>query len=64
MEAGVPVVTFLVLLTYSGAVRSSLMDLLPLLPGAVLSPVAFVVPVYGFAAEIRSHREWTSLQIS
>jgi ATP-dependent Clp protease ATP-binding subunit ClpC len=60
----VPGVTFGVLLTYSGDVRSSLMDVLPLVPGAVLTPVFFVAPVHGFAAEIRSHREWASLQIN
>jgi hypothetical protein len=60
----IPVVTFGVLLTYSGDVRSSLTDVLPLLPAAVLTAVFFVLPVYGFAAEFRSHREWMSLQIN
>jgi ATP-dependent Clp protease ATP-binding subunit ClpC len=60
----IPGVTFGVLLIYSGDVRSSLMDVLPLLPGAVLPPVFFVASLYGFAAEIRSHREWASLQIN
>jgi ATP-dependent Clp protease ATP-binding subunit ClpC len=59
----VPGVTFGVLLTYSGDVRSSLMDVLPLFPAAVLTPVTFVVSTYGFAAEIRSRKEWASLQI-
>jgi len=51
-------------LTFSGDVRSNLTDVLPLLPAAVLTPVAFVVPVDCFAAELRSHREWMSLQIN
>jgi hypothetical protein len=38
----VPCETFAVLLTYSGDARSSLVDMLPLLPGAVLTPVFFV----------------------
>jgi hypothetical protein len=51
-------------LTFSGDGRSSLTDVLPLLPAAVLTPVAFLVPVDCFAAELRSHREWMSLQIN
>jgi hypothetical protein len=51
-------------LTLSGDVRSSLTDMLPLLPVAVLTPVAFVVPVNCFAAELRSHRKWMSLHIN
>jgi hypothetical protein len=38
----VPCETFAVLLTYSGDARSSLVDMLPLLPGAALTPVFFV----------------------
>ena len=38
----VPCETFAVLLTYSGDAHSSLVDMLPLLPGAVLTPVFFV----------------------
>jgi hypothetical protein len=38
----VPCETFAVLLTYSGDARSSLVEMLPLLPGAVLAPVFFV----------------------
>jgi hypothetical protein len=60
----IPGVTFGLLLTFSGDVRSSLTDVLPLLPAAVLTPVFFVVPVYCFAADFRSHREWMSLQIN
>jgi hypothetical protein len=60
----IPGVTFGLLLTFSGDVRSSLTDVLPLLPSTVLTPVFFVVPVYCFAAEFRSHREWMSLQIN
>jgi hypothetical protein len=60
----IPAVTFGLLLTYSGDVRSSLTDMLPQLPAAVLTPVFFVFPLYGFAAELRSHREWMSLQIN
>jgi len=51
-------------LTFSGDVRSNLTDVLPLLPAAVLTPVAFVVPVDCFAAELRAHREWMSLPIN
>jgi len=57
-------VTIGLVLTFSGDGRSSLTDVLPLLPAAVLTPVAFVVPVDCFAAEFRSHREWMSLQIN
>jgi hypothetical protein len=39
------------------------MDVLPLFPAAILTPVTFVVSTYGFAAEIRSRKEWASLQI-
>ena len=38
----VPCETFAVLLTYSGDAHSSLVDMLPLLPGAVFTPVFFV----------------------
>ena len=57
-------VTIGLVLTFSGDVRSSLTDVLPLLPAAVLTPVAFVVPVDCFAAELRAHREWMSLPIN
>jgi ATP-dependent Clp protease ATP-binding subunit ClpC len=57
-------VTIGLVLTLSGDVRSSLTDVLPLLPATVLTPVAFVVPVNCFAVELRSHREWMSLQIN
>jgi hypothetical protein len=57
-------VTIGLVLTLSGDGRSSLTDVLPLLPAAVLTPVAFVVPVDCFAAESRSHREWMSLHIN
>jgi hypothetical protein len=43
-------VTIGLVLTLSGDVRSSLTDVLPLLPPAVLTPVAFAVPVNCFAA--------------
>jgi len=57
-------VTIGLVLPFSGDGRSNLTDVLPLLPAAVLTPVAFVVPVDCFAAELRSHREWMSLQIN
>jgi ATP-dependent Clp protease ATP-binding subunit ClpC len=57
-------VTIGLVLTFSGDGRSSLTDVLPLLPAAVLTPVAFVVPVDCFAAELRAHREWMSLPIN
>jgi hypothetical protein len=57
-------VTIGLVLTFSGDVRSSLTDVLPLLPAAVLTPAAFVVPVDCFAAELRSHRTWMSLHIN
>ena len=57
-------VTIGLVLTFSGDGRSSLTDVLPLLPAAVLTPVAFVAPVDCFAAELRSHREWMSLHIN
>jgi hypothetical protein len=60
----IPGVIFWVPLYYSGDVRSSLIDALTLLPASVLTAVFFVVPVYCFAAEFRSHREWMSLQIN
>jgi hypothetical protein len=60
----IPGVTFGLSLTFSGDVRSSLTDVLPLLPAVVLTAVFFVVPVCCFATEFRSHREWMSLQIN
>jgi hypothetical protein len=57
-------VTVGLVLTFSGDVRSILTDVLPLLPAAVLTPVAFVAPVDCFATEFLSHREWMSLQIN
>jgi ATP-dependent Clp protease ATP-binding subunit ClpC len=63
----VPNVIFGMLMCISGDVRSSLTDVLSLLPATVLTPLAFVFPV-SFAAEFRSqfrsHREWMSLQIN
>jgi len=45
----VPGETFAVLLTYSGDARASLMDMLPLLPVAVLTPVSFAfLAVWGY----------------
>jgi hypothetical protein len=60
----IPALTFGLVLTFSGDVRSNLTDGLPLLAAAVLTPAVFVVPVDCFAAELRSHRKWLSLHIN
>jgi hypothetical protein len=51
-------------LTLSGDLHSGLTDALPLLPAVVLTSAAFMIPVDLFAAELRSHRKWMSLQIN
>jgi hypothetical protein len=51
-------------LTLSGDVRSNLRNVFPLLPAALLTPLAFAAPVHFFAAELRSHREWMRLPIA
>jgi hypothetical protein len=60
----IPALTSGLRLTFSGDVRSNLADVLPLLPVAVLTPAAFMIPVDCFDAELRSHRKWMSLQIN
>jgi hypothetical protein len=57
----IPALTLGLRLTFSGA---NLTDVLQLLPVAVLTPAAFVVPVDCFAAELRSHLDWMSLHIN
>jgi hypothetical protein len=59
----IPALTLGWWLTFSGDVRSNLTYAIPLLPAAVLTPLAFVVPVHCFAAEQRFHREWMSLPL-
>jgi ATP-dependent Clp protease ATP-binding subunit ClpC len=60
----IPGATFALCLTFSGDVSSSLMDVLPLLPAALLSPAALISPACAFAVDARSQREWASLPIS
>jgi hypothetical protein len=56
----IPGVTFALCLTFSGDWRSSLMNVLPLLPAGLLAPAALILPVCAFA---RTQQEWASLQI-
>jgi hypothetical protein len=58
----IPAVTFAICLTYSGDWRSSLMDVLPLLPVALLTPAALIIPACAFAV-YRKQQEWASLLI-
>jgi hypothetical protein len=60
----IPAVTFALCLTFSGDVRLSLMDVLPLLPGSLLMPAALISPAYAFAVDARSRQEWASLPIN
>jgi ATP-dependent Clp protease ATP-binding subunit ClpC len=59
----VPGVTFALCLIFSGDVRASLMDVLPVLPAALLTPAALIGPAYVFAVDARSQQEWASLSI-
>jgi hypothetical protein len=59
----IPAVTFALCLTFSGDWRSSLMNALPLLPVALLTPTALIIPACAFADDARTQREWASLQI-
>jgi hypothetical protein len=56
----IPGVTFASCLTFSGDWRASLMDVLPLLPVALLTPVALIIPACAFAVNARTHQEWAS----
>jgi hypothetical protein len=59
----IPVVTFALCLTFSGDWRSSLTDLLPLVPAALLSPAALISPAYALALDAATQREWANLRI-
>jgi hypothetical protein len=58
-----PVVSFASCLTMSGDVRSSLLDVLPLIPVALLAPAALIITACAFAGAGRTEQEWASLQI-
>ena len=59
----IPGVTFALCLTFSGDWGSSLTAVLPLLPVALLTPAALIIPACAFAADARAQQEWASLQI-
>jgi hypothetical protein len=59
----IPGVTFALCLTFSGTWYSSLMDALPLVPVALLTPAALVIPACAFGADARTQQEWASLLI-
>jgi hypothetical protein len=59
----IPGVTFALCLTFTGDWRSSLAEVLPLLPGALLTPAALISPACVFAVGARAQREWASLSI-
>jgi len=52
----IPCATFGLLLTLTGDVRSSLTDVLWLLPASALAPVIFLLLGYGFTVEFRRRR--------
>jgi len=52
----IPCATFGLLLTLSGDVRSSLTDVLSLLPMSALAPLIFLLLGYGFTVEFRRRR--------
>jgi len=60
----IPGVTFALCLTFSGDVRSSLMDALLLFPAALITPLAMIIPVGVFAVGARSQQEWANLPIN
>jgi hypothetical protein len=59
----IPGATFALCLTFSGDWRSSLTDVLPLIPAALLTPAALISPACLFAVDARAQREWASLSI-
>jgi hypothetical protein len=59
----IPGVTFALCLIFSGEVRASLVEVLPLLPAALLTPAALISPAWAFAVEARTQQEWARLQI-
>jgi hypothetical protein len=59
----IPGATFALCLTFSGDWHSSLTDVLPLLPGALLTPAALISPACAFAVDARIEQEWASLLI-
>jgi hypothetical protein len=60
----IPSAAFALCLTYSGDWRSSLMEVLPLLPVALLlTPAALIIPACAFAVDARTQQEWASLLI-
>jgi hypothetical protein len=59
----IPGVTFALCLVFSGDMHSSLMDVLPLLPAALLTPAALISPACLFAVDARTEKEWARLQI-
>jgi hypothetical protein len=60
----VPGLTFALCLTFSGDVRSSLMDALWLSPAALMTPLGLISPACAFAVDARSQQEWASLPIN
>jgi hypothetical protein len=60
----IPGFTFALCLTFSGDVRSSLMDALLLFPAALITPLAMIIPVCVFAVDARSQQEWANLSIN
>ena len=59
----IPLTTFGICLVLLADVRTSLWNVLPMLPYGVLVPVALVVVVYVVDSECRHVQEWASLQI-
>jgi hypothetical protein len=57
----IPSVVFASCLTFSGDWRSSLTDVLPILPLGLLAPVALIIQVCLFTAAARKQQEWASL---
>jgi hypothetical protein len=60
----IPVTTFGACLALSDDVPTSLWNVLPMLPYAMLVPVALVVVVYLVDSQCRHVQEWASLQIN
>jgi hypothetical protein len=59
----IPGVTFALCLTFSGNVRSSLLDVLPLVPMTLLTPAALVLAAWALAADVRTQQEGARRQI-
>ncbi len=59
----IPGVTFALCLTCSGDWRASLLDVLPLLPVALLTPAALIILACAVGMNARTQQEWASLLI-